>query len=219
VKNKKVLGFKAYNKGLVCNGFQYELGKTYKMDEARICEKGFHFCENPLDVLNYYDLTTSEFSEVVSTGKISKKKEKKADSKRATTEISIGAKLDLPLFIKASVDFLYKHCDKKNKKSGDSSKLASSGDSSQLASSGHYSKLASSGDSSKLEINGNNSVGANIGVNGIAKGKIGCWITLAEYKVENNKYVPVSVQSVQIDGKIIKKDVWYKLLNGKFTEQ
>ena len=108
--------------------------------------------------------------------------------------------------------------------SGDYSKLASSGDSSKLASSGHFSQLASSGDSSKLassghfsqlEITGDKSVGANIGVQGIIKGKIGTWITLAEY---DSNYNPICVKSAQIDGKKLKEDTWYKLENKKFKE-
>jgi len=98
--------------------------------------------------------------------------------------------------------------------SGNYSKLASSGNYSQLASSGNYSKLASSGDSSKLEISGKDSIGANIGIEGIIKGKMGCWITLAEYKEDK----PVYVVSKQIDGKKIKEDTWYKLKGGKLVE-
>jgi hypothetical protein len=87
-----------------------------------------------------------------------------------------------------------------------------------LAASGYYSKLAASGDYSQLDITGNNSVGANIGVNGMVKGINGCWITLAEYKIKNDSYVPAYVASAQIDGKKLKENVWYKLENKKFVE-
>ncbi|OQB05611.1 MAG: hypothetical protein BWY19_00946 [bacterium ADurb.Bin212] len=117
--------------------------------------------------------------------------------------------------------------------SGDYSKLASSGNGSQLASSGYYSQLASSGDYSKLAssgygsqlassgngsqlaLSGKQSVGANIGINGIAKGIIGCWITLAEY---DNDYKIKYVKSAMIDGKKLKENTWYKLENKKFVE-
>ena len=45
---KKVTGFKAFNKGFKCRGFQFEIGKTYEEKKAKICDSGFHFCENPL---------------------------------------------------------------------------------------------------------------------------------------------------------------------------
>ena len=47
-------GFKGFNKDLKCRGFQYEVGKSYEEEEAKICNRGFHFCENPHDVFNYY---------------------------------------------------------------------------------------------------------------------------------------------------------------------
>ena len=167
-------GFKAYDKGLICNNFQYEVGKEYKHEgKFKICESGFHFCENPLDVLNYYNLTECEFTEVEVLGKIDKQKDSE-DTKVTTNHIKIGAKLDLSAFIKCSIDFLFENIGHKTildktknilKKfsSGNSSQLASSGYSSQLASSGSFSKLASSGNSSKLASSGNSSQLASSG--------------------------------------------------------
>jgi hypothetical protein len=226
-KEKTITGFKAYNKGMVCRGFQYKVGKTYECETAKICNSGFHFCQNPLDVLNYYNLCESDFSEAKSLGKTQKHD---TNSKVCTTKIKIGAKLSLPAFIKASIDFLLtKTTDNKTKAaSGDSSQLAASGDSSQLAASGYYSQLAASGNfsklvasgnSNKLEINGSDSVGAAIGVGCVIKGTIGSWITLSEWKYDEKKQrnIPVCVKSTQIDGKKIKADTFYKLKNGKFV--
>ena len=253
-------GYKAFNKDMTCLGFQFEEGQTYETDKAVICKSGFHFCKNPLDVLNYYNLCESEFAEVESLGETQAQDE---DSKVCTTKIKIGARLSLSDFIKASVKFLLEKDASQLAASGDSSKLAASGDSSQLAASGYYSRLAASGDHSKLaasgyssqlatsgdssrlaasgnssrlaasgdhsklaasgdysqlEITGSNSVGAAIGVNNTIKASLGCWITLAEYKWDGRKNVPVCVKSVQVDGEIIKADTWYKLSNGNFVE-
>ena len=50
-----ITGYKGFDKNLQCRGFQYEVGKEYETDEAELCKKGFHFCENPHDVLSYYN--------------------------------------------------------------------------------------------------------------------------------------------------------------------
>ena len=53
-----------------------------------------------------------------------------------------------------------------------------------------------------------------------AKAEIGCWITLAEWKYDKDKghSVPVCVKTEFVDGERIKKDVFYELKNGEFTE-
>ena len=47
-------GYKGYEKGLVCRGKQYAVGEVFEEDNAEICKSGMHFCENPLDILDYY---------------------------------------------------------------------------------------------------------------------------------------------------------------------
>ncbi|MBQ1574006.1 MAG: hypothetical protein IIZ78_23020 [Clostridiales bacterium] len=100
------------------------------------------------------------------------------------------------------------------------SKLASSGDCSQLASSGDCSKLASSGDDSKLASSGKHSVICCAGNNSKAKAKKGSWITLSEWKYDENeeKYIPVCVKTEFVDGEKIKEDTFYILRDGEFKE-
>ena len=217
-------GVKAYNKGLICKEFQFEEGKVFETEgnPVRCGSNGFHFCENPLDVLNYYDLCESEFSEVEALGDISKDNSPNSDTKIATNKIRIGAKLDLKGFIKASFDFLYEKCkdDGKEVDSTDFSQVATSGYGSQVATSGDGSKVATSGYGSQVEINGEYSVGAGIGYNNKIKGIKGSWITLAEWVYDEtlNKYVPICVKSAQIDGVKLKANIWYKLQDKKFVE-
>lgn len=52
-----IKGYKAFNRGMICKGKQYEENTTYEEKGNKICEAGvMHFCENPFDVLNYYPL-------------------------------------------------------------------------------------------------------------------------------------------------------------------
>jgi hypothetical protein len=150
----KVKAYKAFNKEMKCRDFQFEVGKTYTHEgKVKACESGFHSCENPLDVLNYYNLCDSRFAIVEASGEIAKHGD---DSKIASASITIEAELHLPQFIAAAVDWIKSACTYDGKKvdDGDSSQLAASGDYSKLAASGYSSKLAASGYSSKLAASG-----------------------------------------------------------------
>ena len=62
-------GHKAFEKGLICRGKQYAENTVFEEDDAVICEKGMHFCKDPLAVLDYYPLVDdngnlTEFAEV-----------------------------------------------------------------------------------------------------------------------------------------------------------
>ena len=104
--------------------------------------------------------------------------------------------------------------------SGDYAKIGSSGDSAQIGSSGDYAKIGSSGDSAQIGSTGEDSVIMCAGSSSIAKAKVGSWITLAEWKWNNEKKrdVPICVKTEYVDGENIKADTWYQLKNGKFVE-
>jgi len=64
--------YKAFNRYWQCRGFQYEIGKSFHIEGRRIkcCKNGFHACQNPLDVFDYYDgdLDYLHFAEVELSG-------------------------------------------------------------------------------------------------------------------------------------------------------
>ena len=85
----KVKGYKAFNEDWTCNGFQYEVGKTFKYDgEIRMCDSGFHFCTNLADCFSYYsfDKEKTVIAEVEAIGQVL---ESESDSKCCTDEIKI----------------------------------------------------------------------------------------------------------------------------------
>ena len=55
-------GFKGFNPGLECRGKRYAENTVFKEDKAEICAAGMHFCENPFDVLDHYDLVREDGS-------------------------------------------------------------------------------------------------------------------------------------------------------------
>ena len=87
-------------------------------------------------------------------------------------------------------------------------------------SSGYSAKIVSSGYSAKIDSTGEDSVIMCAGLNSKAKAKIGSWITLAEWKLDDTKgrYVPICVKTEYVDGERIKSDTWYQLIDGEFKE-
>ena len=153
-------GYKAYEPGLVCRGYQYEEGKTYKKNGHGVCVGGVtHYCVNPFDVLDHYPLVREDgkFSEFTTVEAID---EPVTDDnqKFATSTIKIGVKLGFSGFIKACIDFA---CEKTIKSmpsnkvnKGNSAKIGSSGDFAQIGSSGFSAQIGSSGDSAKIGSSG-----------------------------------------------------------------
>ena len=49
-------GYKVFNPDWTCRKMQYEVGKTYEMDESPVlCERGFHFCTRAARCFDYYN--------------------------------------------------------------------------------------------------------------------------------------------------------------------
>ena len=227
-------GFKAFKKGLVCNGKQYAENTVFEEKEAVICHKGMHFCENPFDVLDYYDLVNTDgsfndFAEVEAL-----EDAKTDDGKKfCTTKLKIGAKLSFSGFVKACVNFIIEKTtleisDSKNNDKTESvisskvrnAKIGSSGDYAQIGSSGDSAQIGSSGDYAKIDSTGEDSVICCAGHNSSVKAKKGSWITLSEWKYSEAKerWIPVCVKTEFVDGEKIKADTFYKLVNGEFKE-
>ena len=96
--------YKGFDKDLKCRDFQYEIGKTYEEPAAELCEKGFHACEYPLDVLAYYapgDM--SRYCEV-DLDDVSGKKSSD-DSKRCGKKIAVKAEIGIAGLVKAAVEY------------------------------------------------------------------------------------------------------------------
>lgn len=73
-ENKTIRGYKGFDKNLRCRDFQYEIGKEYETERAKLCNEGFHFCENPHNVLSYYSAGEGNRFAVVETSEVSDEK-------------------------------------------------------------------------------------------------------------------------------------------------
>ena len=218
--------YKGFNKDMKCRGFQFEEGKAYHEDTAVLCDCGFHACLDPLDCLGYYDPCDSVYHEV-ELDNVSEQREN--DTKVVAKDIKIGSRLSIKDIVKASIDFTFSSVKKEKNAdcaSGDSSSQAASGNYSRQAASGYYSSQAASGDSSsqaasgnssRQETTGKNCVMMSAGNEGQARGKIGSWIVLTEWKSRGNESIP-TVVAKRIDGIEVKEDTWYTLKNGEFVE-
>ena len=227
----KIIAYKGFNKDFKCRDFQYEVGKTYEMDgNIKCCGRGFHACESPMDVFDYYDMLTSRFAEVEQSGEIDKVDN---STKICSSRIKIKAELKLADIINLGVEWLKEITAPSKIKannssndgdfaqigsSGDSAQIGSSGDFAQIGSSGGSAQIGSSGDFAQIDSSGRNSVVMCAGCNSKAKAAIGSWITLAEWKSIGGVWKPICVKTEQVDGKRIKADTYYKLIDGKFEE-
>ncbi len=71
-ENKVVKGYKVFNPDWTCRGIQYEVGKSYEIDEKPIaCTRGFHFCQKLNDCFSYYSFNEkNKVAEVIAYGEI-----------------------------------------------------------------------------------------------------------------------------------------------------
>ena len=119
--------YKGFNKELCCRDFQFEIGKTYTMDgEITICSRGFHACEFPLDIFDYYAPSESRFCLVKQQGPFSRHGQ---DTKIASARITIDAEIYIPEIIEKAIAWISSKLDpaKVEHATGDSSASSATG--------------------------------------------------------------------------------------------
>ena len=228
--------FKGFDKDLKCRDFQYEIGKEYTEEKANICSYGFHACEFPMDVFNYYPPSDSRYCEVDLEANDQKSHD---DSKRVGKKISVKAEIGIAGIIKAGVEYIKEQVNWEDDKAtntgnysaatntgnrsaatntGNRSAATNTGDRSAATNTGDRSAATNTGNYSAAIVEGKESIALAAGIKSKAKGKIGCFIVLAEWKEINYEYHLVDVKSAKVDGENIKEDTFYMLKSGKFVE-
>ena len=217
-------GYKGFDKDWKCRDKQYEVGKTYEEAEARLCNKGLHFCENPFDVFNYYSPSNQSRYAVVEAENVTG--EKDFDTKRVAKKLTIKTELNLIGIVKAGMEYIKEHINVEKIKeqafdsstaatSGYKSTAATSGNKSTAATSGNKSTAATSGNKSTAIVEGKDSVAIALGAQSKAKGALGCWLILAEWEEIDDGMHRTDMKCFEVDGEIIKADTFYKLENGE----
>ena len=213
-------GYKGFNKDMTCRNKQYAENTVFEEAEAEICSSGMHFCENPFAVLDYYGFVgangaLNEFAEVEALD------ECKTDDneKYCTKKLKIGAKIGITGLIKAFVDFTFSKIDFKNaseSNTGNWSAATNTGDQSAATNTGNWSAATNTGDQSAAAVGGNGSVAIATGYESKAKANVGSAIVVCE---RDDNYNLIGIKAAIIDGKNLKADTYYTLINGEFIEE
>ena len=210
VKSKTIVGFKGFDESWKCRDKQYVVGKSYThVGKVKLCEQGFHFVENPLDIFDYYP-PTSKFAEVEASGVSA---EESSDSKLVAKKLKITAEISLHNLVDAGVKFTLSKIDFYK------AKESNTGDRSAATNTGYQSAATNTGYRSAATNTGKEGMAIATGVEGKASGAKGCWLTLAEWEQDANYDWHIKdMQSVKVDGKKIKAEVFYSLVGGEFVE-
>ena len=217
--------YKGTDKDMKCRDFQFELGKEYEEAEAKLCYKGFHGCEYPLDVFAHYAPADSRFFVADLDGVTD---EEEGDSKRAGTKIKLRAEIGIAGIVKAAVEYIKERAESSDNQTGDRSAATNTGNQSAATNTGYRSAATNTGnrsaatntgDQSAATVDGKESIAIVTGVDSKASGAIGCWLVLTERGGWNGNTYPIKeVRAVKVDGEIIKPGVFYKLENGEVVE-
>src|SRR5574340_880288 len=144
---------------------QYEIGATYEHDGpvVRCAAGGFHSCEYPLNVFDYYAPANSRFAIVKAGGQIDRDKD--GDTKIASGRITIEAELTMPQFITKAIEWITARCLPANAKhaEGDQSASSATGDQSASSATGYQSASSATGDQSASSATGDRSASSATG--------------------------------------------------------
>ena len=101
-----MIGYKGFDKDLKCRDFQYEVGKEYEHDgKVKLCESGFHFCENPHGVFGHYSPGKGNRFAIVEADGVSDERE--GDSKRVAKKLKIKSEISVFEMCRIAVDVFF----------------------------------------------------------------------------------------------------------------
>ena len=222
--------YKGTDKNIRCRGYQFTPGVEAVEDDVKLCKKGFHACEAPLDVLGYYSPGAGSRYFEAELEDVSEDRDSD-DSKICGKRITLGAELGIPGLVKAHIEYVKahtttEHTDPKQATAGDSG--AATAGSYGAATAGFrgaatagFSGAATAGSYGAATSRGSVTVGKEgcclVRGNGVkARGGIGAIIVIC---VEDDHSFSIKEwKAGVIDGVTLKADTWYTLKDGEFVE-
>jgi hypothetical protein len=168
-----ITSYKGFDNDFRCRDFQFEIGETYTIGgEIKACERGFHACEYPLNVFEYYPPVNSRFAIVNQSGKMSKHG---TDTKIASGRITIEAEIHISEMVEKAVAWIMSKLDpaKVETNTGNRSAATNTGEWSAATNTGEWSAATNTGEWSAATNTGNRSAATNTG-NRSAATNTGC---------------------------------------------
>lgn len=198
-------GYKGFDPNMACRGKRYAENTTFEELEAEVCKRGMHFCENPLDVLDYYPLLSKDgkpntFAEVEALNGA-----KTDDGKKfCTTTLKIGAKISATRLCEIGGEFLREKITSEAgaNKTGNCAQQVGGDRARQIG--GHYAQ----------QVGGKNAIMV-AGKDSKFKADMHSLIVACEYDTKGNLS---GYKVAQVDGETVKPNTWYMLKDGEFVE-
>ena len=171
--------YKATDKDMKCRGFQYEIGKTAEVDgDAKLCERGLHACEMPLDVLGYYAPGDGSRYFAAELEDVSDELHSD-DTKHVGKKLTLRAEIGIPGLVKAQVEYVKAQCDfdnaikkanseKKNHATGESGAASATGESGAASATGWSGAASATGESGAASATGWRGAASATGESGAA---------------------------------------------------
>ena len=236
-QEETITSFKGFDQNWKCRGYQYAVGETFTHEgDVQACESGFHACEYPLDIFNYYPPAGNRFAVVEQSGQLSRHSD---DTKVASKTLTVKAEINLPGLIKAAIEYTVKRCapidpespafsEKENgaasstfhqgaaSSTGDYGAASSTGSQGAASSTGSRGAASSTGDCGAASSTGKHAVAMASGYEGRAMaGETGAIVLV--HRNDDGELVHIRASKAGENG--IRAGVWYQLdAAGEFVE-
>ena len=226
--DETITSFKGFDAQFRCRDFQYAVGQTYTHDgEVAACSSSFHACEYPLDVLSYYAPAGSRFAIVEQSGRLERHD---ADSKVASSCITIKAEISLGALIEAAVEYTFaraKPIDQATPAFSDEERgqasatgyqgaASATGNRGAASATGDQGAASATGDQGAASGLGEHSVALAAGHEGVARARAGAAIVLVNRHPETGAIRHIRAG---VAGRDVEPDTWYRLgAEGQFIK-